>query len=153
MRCAFVRRDGGGALVAGHGGDGWLRGAERWYRSTGNGRSWTRQDLTLDADVLPAAGSSEAVLHDIAFADARTGWIVGRRGVVLATGDGVQTWVRQPCGSRQDLLTLRPVSGARASIGGSARSLLATVTGGRRPAAPYPSSATASSRAVAASHC
>ncbi|MFO1327846.1 MAG: YCF48-related protein [Rubrivivax sp.] len=36
----FMRRDGAGALLAGYGGDGLLTGAERWYRSTDDGRSW-----------------------------------------------------------------------------------------------------------------
>jgi photosystem II stability/assembly factor-like uncharacterized protein len=95
------------------------------------GRSWMRQTLAQPADVLPAGLGYEPVLNDIAFADARNGWIVGRQGLVLATTDGGTTWARQASGSRQDLQTLRATSAQTAWIGGTARSILATASGGR----------------------
>jgi photosystem II stability/assembly factor-like uncharacterized protein len=95
------------------------------------GRSWMRQTLAQPADVLPAGLGYEPVLNDIAFADARNGWIVGRQGLVLATTDGGTTWERQASGSRQDLQTLRATSAQTAWIGGTARSILATASGGR----------------------
>ena len=90
-----------------------------------------RQTLAQPADVLPAGLGYEPVLNDIAFADARNGWIVGRQGLVLATTDGGTTWERQASGSRQDLQTLRATSAQTAWIGGTARSILATASGGR----------------------
>src|SRR5690606_6706143 len=39
--------------------------------------------------------ADDATLRDIAFVDAKTGWVVGDRGVVLATDDGGRHWHRQ----------------------------------------------------------
>src|SRR5690606_38761159 len=39
--------------------------------------------------------ADDATLRDVAFVDAKTGWVVGDRGVVLATDDGGRHWHRQ----------------------------------------------------------
>lgn len=126
-------RHGGRLWLLGHA---WSTGQAFLLSSSDGGLSWVTQSLTLPADalpsgVLPGQAYLEPVLNDIAFADANNGWIVGPRGLVLATQDGGATWVRQASGSRQNLQTVRAVSAQTAWIGGSASSILATASGGR----------------------
>lgn len=93
------------------------------------GRNWAVQALPVPAELQPSL-CCETVLNDIAFADERHGWIVGGQGLMLATTDGGATWVRQASGSRQTLLTVHARTSRDAWIGGSARSILATGSGG-----------------------
>jgi photosystem II stability/assembly factor-like uncharacterized protein len=99
--------------------------------SIDGGLHWTAQALSIPSEVQLAGLASEPVLNDIAFADDRNGWIVGRQGLVLATTDGGASWVRQASGSRQSLHMIRATGAQTAWIGGTAMSILATASGGR----------------------
>lgn len=115
----------------------WILGEDRsngqgvLLSSSDGGRDWKAQTLPLPPDIAPRWLTGTAALRDIAFADDRHGWIVGRQGLVLATTDGGLTWVRQASGSRQTLVTVHAPSADTVWIGGTARSILATASGGR----------------------
>ena len=47
------------------------------------------------AETWPEAFLDDAHLYDVSFVDSRHGWAVGDRGVIWATTDGGQTWLRQ----------------------------------------------------------
>jgi photosystem II stability/assembly factor-like uncharacterized protein len=56
---------------------------------------------------LTAPDACDATLHGVCFADDAKGWVVGDKGLCLATKDGGQTWVRQETGSRATLRCVR----------------------------------------------
>lgn len=89
-------------------------------RSTDRGSTWTA------VAGLPAGLS----LADVAFADARTGWAVGRNGAVIATTDGGMTWVVQPTRTQRELWRVLAIDGKTAWIEGEAGTVLATGNGG-----------------------
>ena len=86
------------AALAASGPDVWIAGSpgSRVFHSADSGRSWTAH-----------ATGSPLPLRAIAFPDDRHGWAVGELGLVLASGDGGQTWRLQHCGgTRAALLVL-----------------------------------------------
>lgn len=85
------------------------------------GKSWPPQT----ADNLPMT------VHDITFADARRGWVVGPGGTVMRTDDGGQTWARQDTGTVKNLRSVYAGSPRSTWIGGVHNSLLATRTAGQ----------------------
>lgn len=89
-------------------------------RSSDGGANWV--------SVSVPAGS---LLRGLWFVDARTGWLVGDGGLVLATTDGGQTWQRQDSGSSSTLYTVHALDSATAWAAGRRSTVLATATGGR----------------------
>lgn len=89
------------------------------YRSDDAGITWT-----------PMQGVS-GQFADIAFADANNGWAIGRRGLVVATTDGGNTWAIQPTQADRDLWRIQIVDSKTAWIEGEAGTVLATGNGGR----------------------
>ncbi len=63
--------------------------------SQDNGRSWM-QSLT----------PTRVLLTGVSFPDEQHGWAVGHDGVIIATGDGGQTWQRQDDGKNLDTVLL-----------------------------------------------
>lgn len=86
------------------------------YKSEDGGANWT------------AAANGD--FADIAFADARNGWAVGRQGRVVATTDGGKTWVAQPTLTQRDLWRIQAVDSKTAWIEGEGSTVLATGNGG-----------------------
>jgi photosystem II stability/assembly factor-like uncharacterized protein len=68
--------------------------------------------------------------QDIAFADARNGWVVGKAGLVLATRDGGRSWSAQKSGSSGDFEQVSSADAKTAWVSGKGSVLLATGTGG-----------------------
>lgn len=101
-------------------------------RTTDGGASWVAQEHGVDTELL--AGASPA--RDVA-------WIVGRRGTVLLTTDGM-TWARLPFPENAvDLVAISAQDAARAAITTSDGRTYVTSDGGRTwslqedPAAPF----------------
>lgn len=90
------------ALTAIHfadGHNGWVLGSEAVYRTTDGGRSW---------QLCEEFGSKARSMH---FVDSRQGWIAGVGGIVVYTGDGGESWVRQcPDGPTESFQGVRFVS-------------------------------------------
>ncbi|MBI5256719.1 MAG: PKD domain-containing protein [Burkholderiales bacterium] len=84
--------------------------------------------LTWQAVVLPAGLPTLNAVH---FVDARIGWIVGDRGLVLRTDDGGTTWVAQDSGTEHSLFAVFAKDTATAWVAGTGGVILATATGGR----------------------
>lgn len=92
---------------------GWLVGAGSTLLQTADGgASWKAGEVTGLAQQIPAQASAQASaptlrLNAVSFADARRGWAVGARGVVLATIDGGRTWRAQSSGTESDLFDVK----------------------------------------------
>ena len=70
------------------------------------------------------------LLHNVHFADARTGWAVGTDGTIVATRDGGTHWERQT-GGTPNLLTSVHFADARTGWAvGQGRTIVATRDGG-----------------------
>ena len=69
---------------------------------------------------------------DVAFAgDGRVGWTVGRRGLILVTGDGGRHWTAQESGTSRDLFAIHASGDARRAWAvGSGGTILTTDDGG-----------------------
>ncbi|MBI5256717.1 MAG: PKD domain-containing protein [Burkholderiales bacterium] len=94
--------------------------SSRLSRSSDGGTTWVP---------MPVPAGSE--LRGLWFIDARTGWLVGEGGLVLATTDGGQTWQRQDSGSSATLHTVHALDAATVWVAGGRGTVLATATGGR----------------------
>ena len=99
--------------------------------SRDNGRSWT-QSLT----------PTRVLLTGVSFPDAQHGWAVGHDGVIIATGDGGQTWQRQDDGKGFDtvLLDVLFLDATRGFAVGAYGKFLATIDGGKHWIAGKPAS-------------
>jgi hypothetical protein len=64
------------------------------------------------------------------FADARTGWVVGRGGTILATRDGGATWEAQSSGTGRDLAGVHFADARTGWVVGDHGTILATRDGG-----------------------
>ena len=56
---------------------------------------------------LKVADAAEANLYGVCFVDAKTGWVVGDKGLCLATKDGGQTWAKLETKSAANLRCVR----------------------------------------------
>ena len=91
-------------------------------RSDDGGRTWREQVLPM-----PAPGPLA-----MAFADARTGWIVGAGGALLRTDDGGDTWQVQASGTLRNLSAVFALDASTVWVGGGhPATVLTTSTGGR----------------------
>lgn len=114
---------GGGLLgVAAGASSFWLFNSAGAHRSTDFGKTWTRVSL-------PGASPRLGNIADVAFADARRGWMVGGHGSVWTTQDGGLTWALQPTPTSTDLKRLSVVD-ARAVWAFGAKTVLGTATAG-----------------------
>jgi photosystem II stability/assembly factor-like uncharacterized protein len=115
--------------------DGYLLAGNRIFGSTDGGETWreVRQFLARDfGDALPE-------LYSIRFAGKKRGWVVGsvsRRdtvvdSLIINTGDGGASWVRQLAPVRDELIHLDFVTDERGWVVGANGTILFTGDGGR----------------------
>jgi hypothetical protein len=88
-------------------------------RSTDRGQTWERQASGVTTALVDASAPSDSVC-----------WVVGARGVVLRSTDGV-TWQRLASPTRAGLVSVHAWSDTRATITASDRSEYETTDGGR----------------------
>ena len=103
-----------------------LRGTRtRVLRSADFGQTWATV-------VLPLVDRNDqrTSLHDIRFADANRGWIVGDAGIVLVTNDGGLNWQQQRSGTERTLGALFALDARTVWIFGAEATILSTSTGG-----------------------
>ena len=62
------------------------------YRTVNGGRTWQRQDSTVDVD-----------LFDVRFVDGAEGWAVGAEGTIIHTKDGGDHWTTERSGTEHPL--------------------------------------------------
>jgi photosystem II stability/assembly factor-like uncharacterized protein len=77
---------------------GFSLGRNQVFRTADGGNTWTSWSIPLDFD------DGGGYLGGLQFVDARTGWLVGREGLVMVTIDGGLTWTRQASGTLTDLV-------------------------------------------------
>lgn len=115
--------------------DGYLLAGDRVFGTTDGGETWRelRQLLARDFDgAIPE-------LYSIRFSGKRNGWIVGsvsRRdtvvdSLIIHTGDGGLSWVRQLAPVREELIHLDFVSDERGWVVGANGTILFTSDGGK----------------------
>ncbi|GAP38026.1 YCF48-related protein [Piscinibacter sakaiensis] len=91
-------------------------------RTEDGGATWTT--------VLSSAPAVDPSFVDIAFADARTGWIAQRDGSVLATRDGGRSWTRQETGNLLPPARILALDTRTVRLVNFAGEVFTTVTGG-----------------------
>lgn len=98
-------------------------------RSTDSGRSFIRSNYSLRYREGQAEGGI-VDLYSVQFSDKETGYIVGDRGLILATGNGGASWREQFSGTDAQLfhLSFRDTRGWVVGTGGK---ILHTTDGGR----------------------
>jgi photosystem II stability/assembly factor-like uncharacterized protein len=87
--------------------------------TTGDG-AWTWQN--------PSPQGND--LNHLAFADTETGWAVGRRGLIMRTGDGGASWAIQHSDAVDDLIGITVLNHNTALVAGTRGTILSTVDGG-----------------------
>ena len=87
-----------------------------------------------------AASGTEKSIYDISFADEKNGWAVGRRGFVIHTTDGGDTWERQriPREPAQHLFAVHAVTPRVAWAVGSGKLPLGRGTLPKAPPGSFP---------------
>jgi photosystem II stability/assembly factor-like uncharacterized protein len=118
-----------GALLFDRQGRGWLlpsRDSRRVLRSLDGGASWHSVVLPAVVGLFDFTGYAS-----VAFGDSQKGWLVGGRGVVLATQDGGSTWRQQTLGTTRATYGVFATDASTAWIAASfPAALLSTSTGG-----------------------
>ncbi|MFO1327384.1 MAG: YCF48-related protein [Rubrivivax sp.] len=109
----------------------WLLAHHGLLRSADDGATWSAVTLPLPSGYVAAWPFVSLGLQDLAFADARQGWIVGGDGLVMATSDGGLSWQRQASGTRTDLTSVFALGPQAVWIGGARAAVLASASGGR----------------------
>lgn len=110
-------------------GRGWLlpsSDSSRVLRSLDGGATWTSVSLPSAVGLYPGTGYAS-----VAFGGSGNGWLVGGRGVVLATQDGGNTWRQQVLGTTRATYDVFALDASTAWISASyPAALLSTSTGG-----------------------
>ena len=118
-----------GSLQFDRQGRGWLQPAydsSRLLRSLDGGATWTSVALPAAVGLYSSTGYAS-----VAFGDSQNGWLVGGRGVVLATQDGGNTWRQQVLGTTRATYDVFALDASTAWIAASyPAALLSTSTGG-----------------------
>jgi photosystem II stability/assembly factor-like uncharacterized protein len=115
--------------------DGYLLASNRIFGTTDGGETWREVRQFSESDF----GGATPELYSIRFSGKKNGWVVGsasRRDVIVEsliihTGDGGASWVRQLAPVREDLIHLDFVSDDRGWIVGARGTILFTSDGGK----------------------
>jgi photosystem II stability/assembly factor-like uncharacterized protein len=84
---------------------GWVVGEKATILATHDGgKHWLAQDASAisppESDFVPG---KEISLNGVYFVDARTGWVIGEGGTILATHDGGEHWLAENSGTDSEL--------------------------------------------------
>ncbi|HEV2801820.1 MAG TPA: YCF48-related protein [Pyrinomonadaceae bacterium] len=108
----------GGAFLADQG---WLVGAGSTFLYNPDGAEWRAGSLPLTAATRLSA---------VSFVEARRGWAVGERGLVLTTANGGRTWLRQESNVEVDLSDVKFVDASEGWAVGAEGTIIHTTDGG-----------------------
>lgn len=88
--------------------------------------------LLFQCFTWPGAASAQSEdLFDVSFPNQQEGWACGRKGTVLHTNDGGQSWHRQTTGTRLTLTAIDMVSGKTGWAVGDMGIIIQTTDGGK----------------------
>jgi photosystem II stability/assembly factor-like uncharacterized protein len=115
--------------------DGYLLASNRIFGTTDGGETWREVRTFQESDF----GGATPELYSIRFSGKRNGWVVGSasRGdvitesLIIHTGDGGASWVRQVPPVREDLIHLDFISDDRGWVVGGGGTILFTRDGGQ----------------------
>ncbi len=83
-------------------------------------------------EVQHAGNSKKEYLFGVSFVNARTGWVVGERGIIYRTTDGGKTWKQQTSGTNKSLRDVVFVDKKTGCAVGAGGTILITTNGGKK---------------------